>query len=185
MVILAYLSWTLWLLGDVDQAVARADQAQALNLRLDNAYTRARSLCWDAILRQFVGDWEAVRALADEAIGMATEQGLDLVQATGTIMLGWAQVQEGHGGNGAQQIRQGVEDYRATGASLQMPQFLAALSEAERAHGRSAEGLDVVADALTIVARTGERFFEADLHRLQGELLLDRSLSNVSAYGTN
>jgi predicted ATPase len=106
---------------------------------------------------------------------MATEQGLDLVQATGTIMLGWAQVQEGHGGNGAQQIRQGVEDYRATGASLQMPQFLAALSEAERAHGRSAEGLDVVADALTIVARTGERFFEADLHRLQGELLLDRS----------
>ncbi|MBT4490335.1 MAG: hypothetical protein HOC72_22535 [Rhodospirillaceae bacterium] len=174
-VVLAYLSWTLWLLGDVEQAVARADQAQALIRRLDNAYTRARSLCWDAVLRQFVGDWEAVRAQADKAIGMATEQGLSLVQASGTIMLGWAQVNEGHGADGARQIRQGVEDYRATGAGLQVPHFLAALSEAARALGRPAEGLDVVADGLAIVERSGERYFEAELHRLQGEMLLDRS----------
>jgi predicted ATPase len=174
-VTLAHLAWTLWLLGDVEQAVARADQAQALIRRLDNAYTRARSLYWDAILRQFVGDWEAVRAQADEAIGMATEQGFALVQAAGTILLGWTQVHEGHGADGARQIRQGVDAYRATGAGLSLPHFLAALSEAARAHGRAAEGLDVVADALAIVERTGERYFEAELHRLQGELLLDRS----------
>ncbi len=68
-----------------------------------------------------------------------------------------------------------MDAYRATGAGLSLPHFLAALSEAARAHGRAAEGLDVVADALAIVERTGERYFEAELHRLQGELLLDRS----------
>ena len=129
-VVLAYLAWTLWLLGDVEQAVARADQAQALNRELDHTYTRARSLCWDATLRQFVGDWKAVRAQADKAIGMATEQEFALVQAAGTILLGWTQVHEGHGADGARQIRQGLDAYRATGAGLQLPQFLAALSEA-------------------------------------------------------
>ncbi len=173
--ILAYLAWTLWLLGDVDQAVARADQAQALIRRLDNVYTHARSLYWDAIVRQIVGDWVAVRAQANKAIEMATEQGFALVQAAGTVLLGWTQVHEGHGAEGERQIRQGVDAYRATGAGLHLPHFLAALSEAARAHGRPAEGLDVLADAMAIVERTGERYFEAELHRLQGELLLDRS----------
>ena len=175
MVCLAYLAWTLWLLGDVEQAVARADQAQALIRRLDNAYTLARSLCWDAILRQFVGDWVAVRAQADKAIGIGTKHGFALVQAAGTILLGWTQVHEGHGAEGARQIRQGVDAYRATGAGLSLPHYLAALSEAARAHGRPEEGLDVLADAMAIVESTGERYMEAELHRLQGELLLDRS----------
>ncbi|MEE8549941.1 MAG: adenylate cyclase, partial [Gemmatimonadota bacterium] len=173
--VLAHLAWTLWLLGDVEQAVVRADQAQALIRRLDNAYTRARSLYWDAILRQFVGDWEAVRAQADKAIEMAAEQGFALVQAAGTILLGWTQVHEGHGAEGARQIRQGVDAYRATGAGLSLPHYLAALAEAARANGRPEEGLDVLADAMAIVESTGERYMEAELHRLQGELLLDRS----------
>ncbi len=175
---LAYLAWTLWLLGDVEQAVARADQAQALIRRLDNVYTRARSLYWDAILRQFVGDWEAVRAQADKAIEMAAEQGFALVQAVGAILLGWTQVHEGHGADGARQIRQGVDACRAMGAILQLPHYLAALAEAARANGRPEEGLDVLVDAKAIVESTGERYFEAELHRLQGELLLDRSPGN-------
>ncbi len=175
---LAYSAWTLWLLGDIEQAVARADQAQALIRRLDNAYTWARSLCWDAILRQFVGDWVAVGAQADKAIGMATEQGFALVQAAGTILLGWAQVHEGHGTDGARQIRQGVDAYRATGATLQLPHFLAAMSEAARANGRPEEAHNVLVDAMAIVESTGERYLEAELHRLQGELLLDRSPGN-------
>jgi predicted ATPase len=175
---LAYLAWTLWLLGDVEQAVTRADEAQALIRRLDNVYTLARSLCWDAILRQFVGDWQTVRADAEETIAIATEHNIALVQAAGTILLGWTQVHEGHGAEGARQIRQGVDAYRATGANVQLPHFLAALSDAARAHGQPAEGLDVLADAMAIVENTGERYLEAELHRLTGEMLLDRSPSD-------
>jgi predicted ATPase/class 3 adenylate cyclase len=177
---LAYLAWTLWLLGDVEQAVARADQAQALIRRLDNAYTRARSFYWDAIVRQFVGDWAAVRAQADKAIEIATEQGFALVQAVGTILLGWTQVHEGHGAEGARQIRQGVDACRATGAVFQLPHLMVPLAEAARALGRPEEGLDVLAEAMAMVENTGERYFEAELHRLQGELLLDRSPGDLA-----
>jgi hypothetical protein len=60
-------------------------------------------------------------------------------------------------------------------AVAHLPHYLAALSEAARAQGQPAEGLDVLADAMAIVERTDERYFEAELHRLQGELLLARS----------
>ena len=174
-VCLAYLAWTLWLLGDVEQAVARADQAQALIRRLDNAYTRARSLYWDAILRQFVGDWVAVGTQANKAIEMATEQGFALVKAAGTVLLGWSQVQKGESGEGATRIREGVGAYRDTGANLQLPHFLIPLAEAARVLGQPEEGLNVLAEAMAIVEATDERYLEAELHRLMGELLLDRS----------
>ncbi|MEE8226009.1 MAG: hypothetical protein V3R30_04260, partial [Kiloniellales bacterium] len=172
---LAYLAWTLWLLGDVEQAISRADQAQALSRRLDNANTLARSLYWDAILRQFVGDWQAVRADAEEAIAIATEQNNALVQAVGPIMLTWALVRQGQEVDGASKIRQALEAYRDTGAVFQLPHLMVPLAEAARAEGRPDAGLDVLADAMAIVENTGERYLEAELLRLQGELLLARS----------
>ncbi len=172
---LAYLAWTLWLLGDVEQAISRADQAQALSRRLDNVYSMARSLHLDAVLRQFVGDWQAVRADAEEAIAIATEQNIALVQAVGPIMLGWALVRRGQEVDGASKIRQGVEAYRDTGAVFQLPHLMVPLAEAARALGRPEEGLDVLAEAMAIVENTGERYFEAELHRLKGEMLLARS----------
>ena len=69
----------------------------------------------------------------------------------------------------------GVEAYRDTGAVFQLPHLMIPLADAARALGRPEEGLDVLAEAMAIVENTGERYFEAELHRLQGELLLDRS----------
>jgi predicted ATPase len=175
---LAYLSWTLWLLGDVEQAISCADQAQALSRRLDNVYTLARSLYWDAILRQFVGDWQAVRANAEEAIAFATEQNIALVQAVGPIILGSTLVRRGQEVDGAIKIRQGIQAYRKTGAVCQVPHLMVPLAEAARALGQPEDGLDVLAEAMVNVESTGERYFEAELHRLQGEMLLAQSPSN-------
>ena len=170
---LAFLAWTLWLLGDVGQAVTRADQAQALIRRLDNTFTLARSLYWDAILRQFIGDWPAVHARADEAVAMANEHGYALVRAAGNIMSGWSRVQMGESAEGAVEIRQGVDAYRATGANFQLPHFMIPLAEAARNLGQPEKGLEVMAEALALVESTGERYMEAELHRLRGELLLE------------
>jgi predicted ATPase len=62
--------------------------------------------------------------------------------------------------------------YRATGAELWAPDFLALLAEGQRRTGQAAAGLDIVAEALDRVERTKGRWLEADLHRLRGELLL-------------
>ncbi len=170
---LAYLAWILWLLGYVEQAVAHTDQAQTLIRQLDNTYTLARSLYWDAILRQYIGDWRAVRARADEAITMGSEHGLALVTPIGNIMSGWSRIQMGEHEEGAAQVRQGMAAYRATGAKMQLPHFMIPLVEAARNLGQPEEGLEVLAEALALMESTGERYMEAEFHRLRGELLLE------------
>jgi predicted ATPase len=69
-------------------------------------------------------------------------------------------------------IRRGLADYRATGAELFSPYFLALLADAYGRADQAAIGLSLLADALGGVEQTGVRWIEAELHRLQGELRL-------------
>jgi predicted ATPase len=69
-------------------------------------------------------------------------------------------------------MRQGLAGWQATGALSHRPYHLALLAEALARAGRAQEGLNALADALALCAASGERFLEADLHRLRGELLL-------------
>lgn len=135
----------------------------------------ARSLCWDAIFYHYIGDWPTVRARADEAIAMANEHGFEFVASAGNILAGWSRVRMGESAEGAAQVRQGMEAYRATGAKLQLPHFMISLAEAARDLGRPEEGLEVLAEALALVEDTGERQMEAELYRLRGELLLEHA----------
>ena len=69
-------------------------------------------------------------------------------------------------------MRQGLAAWRATGAEFVRPYYLALLAEAYGKGGQVEEGLSVLAEALVIANRTGERFYEAELYRLKGELSL-------------
>ena len=172
---LAYLAWTLWLLGYPDQALKRADEAQPLAKQVANLYTQARSLYWDSLVRQFTGQWEVLRERIHVAIKMATEHGFSLVLGVGPIMRGWALVEEGKTEEGIKDINQGLERYRSTGAGFQLPHLLTSLIEAHKKAGQASEGLIVLAEALTLVETTGERYYESELQRLNGELLLLQS----------
>ena len=77
------------------------------------------------------------------------------------------------------QLHQGLVAYRATGAEVAVPCFLALLAETYGKARQIQEALDVLTEALTTVQKTGERFYEAELYRLQGELLLKRTVSDV------
>jgi predicted ATPase len=90
-------------------------------------------------------------------------------------MLGWSQIHEGKVSEGATQVRHALERYRATGANLHLPYLLTPLAEAARALERPDEGLKNLSEALTLVESTGERFYEAELHRVRGELLLEQT----------
>jgi predicted ATPase len=72
---------------------------------------------------------------------------------------------------GIAQIHEGMAAWRATGAELLRPYFLALLAEAYRKAGQAEEGLRVLDEALMTVRDTGERWWEAELYRLKGELL--------------
>ncbi|MFQ5946713.1 MAG: AAA family ATPase, partial [Anaerolineae bacterium] len=169
---LFYLAYTLWLLGYPDQALERENEALTLAQKLAHAYTLARGLHWSAILHQFRREWHVVRERADAAIPVAAKQGLALVLAVGPVMRGWALAMQGQGTEGLTQIRQGLDAYRATGAEFQRPHFLTMLAEVHGTLGRPEEGLSALNEALAQVEQGEERYYEAELYRLKGELLL-------------
>jgi predicted ATPase len=126
-------------------------------------------------VRQFTGQWDVLRERIEVAISMATEHGFALVLGVGPIMRGWALVTEGRAEEGIRQISQGLERYRATGAGFQLPHLLTPLIEAYKKIEQPQEGLAVLAEAQALVETTGERYYEAELQRLKGELLLVQS----------
>jgi predicted ATPase len=87
--------------------------------------------------------------------------------------------QQGQAKEGIEQMYQGLRAHRATGAEAGRPYFLALLAEAHGTLGKPEEGLTVLAEALVHVEHSGERYYEAEIHRLKGELLLQQSSDNA------
>ena len=172
----------LWLLGYPDQALKRSRKALTLAQELAHPFSLAWTLSFAAELHQCRGEGPAVQGRAEAAIALSTEQGFAYWLAYGTILLGWALAEQaylsgrqGQGEEGIAQVRQGLAAYRATGANLGQPYFLALLAEAYEEVGQTEEGLIVLAEALAVVHKTGEHRYEAELYRLKGELILAQS----------
>jgi predicted ATPase len=174
----------LWLRGYPAQARAHGAKALSLVQQLTHPYTLARTLYLDTILCQWRRDAQAVRDQADAAITVATAEGFALMQAAGPIMRGWAIVMQEHSTEGLVQIRPGLDTYRLIGAEFQWPHLLALLAEASGLLGQPEGGLAALEEALTLVEQTGERYYEAELHRQQGELLLLRAARSHPAPGS-
>ena len=102
----------------------------------------------------------------------AAAQEFPLFAALGMLLHGWARTELGQWEAGLAQMAQGLEAWQRTGARLYEPYFLALLAAAHGHVGQSAAGLRLLAEALAAVAHTCERWWEAELYRLKGELLM-------------
>ncbi|HKA52847.1 MAG TPA: tetratricopeptide repeat protein, partial [Candidatus Binatia bacterium] len=169
------MAWILWLLGYQDQARKRMHKALSLAEELSHPLSLGMTLSWAAIFHQFRREGHLAHERAQAAMNLSTEHGFPTWLGFGTIVRGWVLAEQGQGEEGIAQIRQGIAIYRATGAENGRPYFLALQAEAYGKTGKIEEGLSVLAEALAIVDKTGERFYEAELYRLKGELTLQQS----------
>jgi tetratricopeptide (TPR) repeat protein len=174
----AHGSVVLWLLGFPDRAVERSRQAAALALEKLDYYGLSIALFNSAKVRQLRREADAAAEYAKSLLALAEEQAFPVWFAAGTILAGWAEARRGNVNGGAARIREGIAAFLANGAAMMHPYFLGLLADALDAGGHIEEGLDVLARALTIVDESGERYYEAELHRLRGELLLKLSSQN-------
>jgi TOMM system kinase/cyclase fusion protein len=172
---LSHTALVLWLLGHPDQALDSSRESLALAQELSHPHSLALALDLAAWLHQFRREEHLTRERAEALIALATEHGFTLYQALGTILRGWALAQQGRVEEGVAQMGHGLAGWRATGAELVRPYYLALLAEAYEKAGQAEEGLLVLAEALALVRTSGERRKEAELYRLKGELLLARS----------
>jgi predicted ATPase len=177
---LAYMPHTLWHLGYPDQALTRSQEALTLAQELAHPFSLALALDYAAMLHQFRHEAHAARERAEAAMALCTEHGFAYYLAWATIMRGWALTAQGQHDEGLAQMRQGLAALRATGGELRLPYYLALLVEVCGKAGQVEAGLTLLAEALAQTHTKAERWWEAELHRLQGELLLQASTSQKS-----
>jgi predicted ATPase len=139
---------------------------------MQHGYSRVRGLYWNSTLHAFRREWPIVEERATAAIRLAQERGLAMVVAVGRIMRGAARAMLDPGDEAVTEVREALAAYRATGARFQSTYHLILLAQALTACGHYREGLSVLREAAELIEETGERYVEAELHRLQGNLLL-------------
>jgi len=172
---LLFMAWGLWLQGYPDQALERMHQGFRLAKELDHPFSLAEVLFISAEIHQCRGEGKAVRERAEALTALATEQGFTFFFVSfGTIIRGWALVEEKQREEEITQMRQGLAAYRASGAEMFRPYLLALLAEAYENLGQVEEGLGVLAEMQAAVNKTSECFYEAELYRLKGELTLQQ-----------
>jgi predicted ATPase len=168
----AYAARTLWVLGYPDQALARLHDTLALAQELSHPLSLAYAWCCAAMVSQYRRDVPAVHEHAEAAVALATAQGLPFWAAIGTIFRGWALALQGQGAAGLAQVRQGIAANRATGAARLVPYFCPLLAEVSAHLGHREDGLQALAEAHSLVEQQEERWWQAEIARLRGVLLL-------------
>jgi predicted ATPase len=169
---LSLASHTLWHLGYPDQALQKSHQAVTLAQELAHPHSVAFALAFASRSHRFRGERDATRERAEALLALTTEHGFAQWKAYALLYLGGVLTEQGQLEEGVAQTRQGLVALRTTGAELGRTYYLAWMAQALGKAGQLEEGLSLLADALAVVDKSGERHYEAELYRLKGELLL-------------
>jgi predicted ATPase len=174
-----HLALTLWLLGYPSQSRRSMHDALLLAQKLNHPFSEAYAWLCVAWLRELCG--EGVREPAEKAVSICAEHGFPFWGAIASMLAGWALAEEGGMEAGIAQMREGRAAIEATGAQLFVTHPVSLLVKAYANAGRAEEGLTVLGEALAMVTRTGDGAWDAELYRLQGELVLAVSRSRPDA----
>jgi class 3 adenylate cyclase/predicted ATPase len=167
-----FMAKTLQLLGYPDQASRRSHEALTMAKELAHPQSLAFALYAAAVVHHSRREWHLIKECAEAEVALSTDRGFPLWLPWGIIFGGRVLAEQGQGEEGIAQMRQGVTAFQAIQSRLLRPYCLALLAEAHGKVGQTEAGLAVLAEALAVVPENGEHYYEAELHRLKGELLL-------------
>jgi predicted ATPase len=173
-------SWALWFLGFPEQALRRHTAGMEMAKKLGHPYTTATAAAFGAWLHQFCGDRQAVEQLASLALSLSTEHDFPFYRPWAMIMRGWALAEAGNVIDGIDAMRLGLDAYSMIGAQTLRPAFLSLLAGAYGKAGQVEQGLGVLDQAQALADECNERWWQAELHRLRGELIIKRLDSSMS-----
>jgi predicted ATPase len=164
------LSWALWHRGYPDRSSRAADRALAYSRQLGHAHTLAHALAHAGVAAVFARYVGTVCAHSDDCVALASEHGFALWAGWGRVLQGWADAQRGEATTGIARIRDGMAAAEATGTRASTPLYLTLLAEALALAGKIEEAFAALDDALATAAVSGVRGWDAEIHRLRGEL---------------
>lgn len=176
---LSHLAWSLWGLGYPDRALRTIEHAVRSAQDLALPILLIHALRFRIGLHQFRCEWRLVLEQVAEAEALCHEQEFVQYLSGVTTMHGWALIQQGHHAAGMARLQQGLAAWRSTGSQLIQPYFLALLAEAYGITGQPDIGLSMLHEALAMTKKSREHWYEAELYRLQGELLQQQEVRDV------
>ena len=187
---LEFAAEILWYRGYPDQALERTRYLLSLAQAQAHPFTLAETLAAVARIHLYRHEGQEAYAHAEALQTLAHEHGFAFSSAWGVILQGWALIERAaqlgvgeQGEAGLVQLREGLKARRALEAELLIPLLLGALAQGYAQDGQVQEGLRAVAEALVVVEKNDERWTEAELYRLKGELLLAQESKNQKSKG--
>jgi class 3 adenylate cyclase/predicted ATPase len=170
---------SLWR-GELDEAVAYGRAGLAAAHELGHPYTLSLIFHLNCWLHHHLGDSRTVRERAETALKLTAEHGFSMLEMCAAFWQGWALAAAGDETAGSAQMRDGVATLRALGIVNQRPFFLGLLAGTRTQANDPDEALPLLTEALALIERTQERWFEAELHRLRAEALLAGSPDDLA-----
>ncbi len=169
---LVYAAWVLWHLGYPAQALKKSKEACILAQERSHPFGLASAQAFAAMLHQLHRESVLTRECAEAGITLAHEHGFPVFLGQGAVLHGWGLTQQGQSEEGVTQIHQGLTTSKAIGVGWCQSYNLALLAEAHERAERVQEGLSALSEALAVIGKTSERFYEAEVYRIKGELTL-------------
>jgi predicted ATPase len=182
---LMYRSEAFWFLGYPDAAQADADHALDDAREIGHAATLMAAEHNTVTTRELCGNYAAAKAQADEVVALADEKGALVWKATGMLAQGRQLALSGKASDAVPIITSGIAALRSTGATCGLPWHLSHLAKAYSELGQIDDAWRCIGEALTAIETTKERRFEAEIHRIAGEIALmspERDAAKAEAY---
>jgi predicted ATPase len=171
--IMSFRSLALWVLGYPNAAATDANQALHYAREIGHAATLMYALAHTTMLARIpCGSYLAAKADLDELVALAGEKGALFWKALGTLNQGCLQVLSGKASEAVTILIPGLTAYGSTGATIWKPQMLSYLARAYADLGQFDDAWRCIGEATTAVETTKETWFEAELHRIAGEITL-------------
>jgi class 3 adenylate cyclase/tetratricopeptide (TPR) repeat protein len=176
---LGTMAYALWLLGYPDQALTQSHAMLTYARELRHAFSLARAHFSVATLHKLRGEADATQEWAEAALAIVTEQGFVRLLGNTTFIRGWALAAQGQHEEGMAQMHQGLGARRSIGARQAIPEYLARLGEAYGRICQAEVGVCLLTEALALADTRVDCWYEAELHRIKGVLLLRLAVPDV------
>ncbi len=163
-------SLSLWLLGHPDAALIDAADALSDSRETGHAASVTYALLFTWFTQIFCGDYSAAAAQADEIVTLANAKGSELWNACGVVVQGCLAALTGRASDAVQIITSGLSALQSTGLTLWMPVWVSHLARAYADLGQFGDASRCIGEAMATVETTGEIWYEAELHRMAGEI---------------
>ena len=168
----AWQAHALWCLGYPQQALSRGHEAVRLAQNLVPPFNQALVSAYLAMLQQLRADEAVARKHAEEALSLTSKYQASYYRAWASILVSYALALELPDEEHIGRLRSSISEFKASSARLRLPYYLSLLAQAYGKAGRFEEGLACIDEALSEARAHNERWWNAELHRLRGELLL-------------